>query len=184
MAEDGALTPAAWIARHEEAGATPDAALAFFDSLPPVALDAMTGRWRGSGLPTGHPLDGLLEALGWYGKDFVDRDTVHPLLFAGAGGEIVALDSHYLPMGGLTRLRLAPELRRRLFGPVRALFQTKKPTARIRMLEHRGKISAAMIYDFVPIIDIFRRIDEATLLGVMDWRDEPRPFFFVLRRAD
>jgi hypothetical protein len=32
------------------------------DTLAGVALDACIGRWRGSGLPTGHPLDGLLEA--------------------------------------------------------------------------------------------------------------------------
>ena len=56
-------------------------ALAMFDSLAPVELDFMLGRWKGEGMHTGHPMDGLLEAYNWYGKEFVDADTVHPLLF-------------------------------------------------------------------------------------------------------
>ncbi|MEL6733484.1 MAG: GXWXG domain-containing protein, partial [Bacteroidota bacterium] len=45
-----------------------DEALVFFDSLPPVSLDFMWGEWEGAELPTGHPMDGLLGATGWYGK--------------------------------------------------------------------------------------------------------------------
>jgi hypothetical protein len=36
-------------------------------------------------LPSGSPLDGLLEACGWYGKDLLDAETVHPLLFRDRG---------------------------------------------------------------------------------------------------
>ena len=39
-----------------------------------------------------------------------------------------------------------------------------------------------MIYDDQPIVDVFRRIDDDTLLGVMDLRGMPEPFFFVLER--
>jgi hypothetical protein len=173
----------AWLARHEKAGATTAQALEFFDRLPPVALEAMTGRWRGSGLPTGHRLDGLLKELGWYGKEFIDPDAVHPLLFETASGEVVALDSHHLPMGALTKIALGVGAKRRLFSAILALRRTKKPTARLRLIEHRGQVSAAMAYDWLPIIDSFRRVDADTLLGVMDWRFDPRPFFFVLRRA-
>ena len=35
-------------------------------------------------------------------------------------------------------------------------------------MDYRGKASASMIYDQKPIIDIFRKIDEDTMLGVMD----------------
>ena len=42
-----------------------------------------------------------------------------------------------------------------------------------------GKVSAAMIYDHLPIIDIFRRVDEDTLLGVMDMRGLADPYFFI-----
>ncbi|MFD4433536.1 GXWXG domain-containing protein, partial [Nocardia sp. NPDC058497] len=58
-----------------------DAALALFDSLPPVQATELTGRWHGRELATGHPLDGLLAASGWYGKQFDGLDSVHPLLF-------------------------------------------------------------------------------------------------------
>jgi hypothetical protein len=39
-----------------------------------------------------------------------------------------------------------------------------------------------MIYDHVPVIDVFRRVDEHTLLGVMDQRDVDQLYFFVLQR--
>jgi Domain of unknown function (DUF4334) len=39
-----------------------------------------------------------------------------------------------------------------------------------------------MIYDHVPVIDVFRRVDEHTLLGVVDQRDVDQPYFFVLQR--
>jgi hypothetical protein len=44
--------------------------LAFYDSLPPVGLALMTGRWRGGEIATGHPFDGLLGPAGWHGKAF------------------------------------------------------------------------------------------------------------------
>ncbi|WP_131819706.1 DUF4334 domain-containing protein, partial [Mycobacteroides abscessus] len=32
------------------------------------------------------------------------------------------------------------------------------------------------------IIDHFRKVDDATLLGIMDLRDMDQPYFFTLRR--
>ncbi|MGL5074428.1 MAG: DUF4334 domain-containing protein, partial [Waterburya sp.] len=34
----------------------------------------------------------------------------------------------------------------------------------------------------LPINDAFRKVDDNTLLGLMDFNGEPQPFFFVLRR--
>jgi hypothetical protein len=62
------------------------------------------------------------------------------------------------------------------------LLRTRKPTARLRMMEHRGVVSATMIYDFLPIHDVFRSVDDDTRLGLMDLRGMAQPFFFVLRR--
>ena len=62
------------------------AALARFDSLPPVEARRLRGEWRGSGVPTGHPLDGLLELYGWWGKRFDGPDDVHPLVFQDGRG--------------------------------------------------------------------------------------------------
>jgi Domain of unknown function (DUF4334) len=39
-----------------------------------------------------------------------------------------------------------------------------------------------MIYDSLPINDIFRKVDDDTVLGAMDLRLTPQPFFFILRR--
>ena len=62
------------------------------------------------------------------------------------------------------------------------LWITHHPQARLRVVEHRGVSSAAMLYDHLPIVDVFRRLDAQTLLGVMDARGISHPFFFTLRR--
>jgi hypothetical protein len=170
--------------RALEAGTTPAAALAFFDSLPPVAVGDVVGAWRGSGVPTGHPFDGALELLGWQGKRFEDAERAHPLVFRGRGDRLVRIDPRLLPLGAA--LRMAPLLRTRaaraLFAAVRPLLTTTHPQARLRALEHRGVVTAAMVYDRQPIIDAFRRVDPDTLLGVMDLRGMDEPYVFVLRR--
>ncbi|MFL9826776.1 DUF4334 domain-containing protein [Rhodoplanes sp. SY1] len=177
------VDPAARLARLE-AGATAAEAFALFDALPAVPLDAMTGRWRGRGLPTGHRFDGLLEALGWYGKEFVDAETVYPLLFRRRDGSLLALDPGRLPVGLLVRWpRLAGSaVVRGAFRRALPLFATARPAARLRLVSFRGRAGAAMVYDRQPIIDVFRQVDADTLLGVMDLRGLPEPYVFVLRR--
>lgn len=180
---DTQTTPLGWLTQRQQSGTTTREALEFFDSLPVVSVDEMLGRWRGAGLPSGHRFDGLLAAFGWYGKEFLDPDTVHPLLFINGSGGVVSVDSRHLPIGLMTRTGLSGgPLLRTLFSLALPLVRTTRPRARLRMMEHRGKVSAAMIYDFQPIHDVFRRVDEDTLLGVMDLRGEPQPFFFVLQR--
>ena len=73
-------------------------------------------------------------------------------------------------------------LARAAFGGVRPLLYTDRPKARLRTVEHRGVATAAMVYDALPIIDVFRRVDDDTMLGLMDLRGLPQPFFFLLRR--
>jgi hypothetical protein len=167
-----------------ERGTTSSEALDFFDALPPVTLDGMTGRWRGTGVPTGSPLDGMLERVGWRGKRFEDRDDVHPLVFDdGRGGE-VSINPALIPIGLVLRVPslVNTPLVARAFRLLRPLLRTRKPAARLRMTEYRGVITATMIYDALPINDVFRKVDEETLLGVMDLRGLDQPFFFSLRR--
>ena len=52
-------------------GMTTAEALALYDSLDPVDLDFMTGRWRGKGIATQHPMDGMLEMSHWYGLSLI-----------------------------------------------------------------------------------------------------------------
>ena len=160
-----------------------DDVLAEFDAAPPVPVEEMLGRWRGSGVPTGSPLDGLLESYGWYGKEFLDAETVHPLLFTTPSGPR-PVDPALVPISVLRdRPALAHSRAARLaFRAVRPLVTTTKPRARLRAVEHRGVVTAAMVYDALPIIDVFRRESPDTVLGLMDLRGLPDPFFFRLTR--
>ena len=176
------MSTAQWLVEHR-AGASPEEALARFDGLDPVQPEEMLGRWRGSGLPTGSPLDGLLEAYGWYGKEFLDAETVHPLLFGSRSGPR-PVDPAFVPMAvlrdrpGLAHSRAA----RTAFRLARPLVTTSRPRARLRSVEHRGVATAAMVYDALPIIDVFRWVSADVRLGLMDLRGLPGPFFFVLTR--
>jgi hypothetical protein len=166
-----------------ERGARVEAALALFDSLPAVAPEAMLGAWRGHGLPTGHPFDGFLERLGWHGKRFDSTEDAHPLVFRRGDGSLYSLDPSRIPLAlaircaGLLRRPLAASIGKRLT----PLLRTGRPKARLRSTEFRGVVSATMIYDTLPILDVFRRVDRDTLLGVMDLRGAPF-FVFTLRR--
>lgn len=157
-------------------------ALALFDSLEPVDVDFMLGRWVGAGFATDHPMDGLLETFGWYGKAFVTPDDVHPLLFR-RGGDVISISPRFMPMNLLWKMPVPRSgLLNALSLPFKLALQTRNARARLRMLEHRGKVSATMIYDDLPIHDVFRKLDDVTVLGVMDLKGMPQPFFFQLRR--
>lgn len=157
-------------------------AFALFDRLPGVGAGEIRGRWHGWELATGHPMDGLLEATGWYGKQFDDEDSVHPLLFRTAGG-IVPVDPRWAPMGIADKVSAATVAKARgAIDVLRPVLRTRKHRARLREVHHRGVVTTAMVYDHLPIIDTFRRIDADTLLGVMDLRTYPQPYFFVLER--
>ena len=162
--------------------ATTDGALKLFDELDTVGLDFMMGRWKGSGFDTNHPLDGLLETIGWYGKEFIDSNNVHPLLFSN-GNEIFKVD----PNPVITNLGLKfplpqNETIKPIYSNMSKLLKTEESKARVRMMEYRHRVSATMIYDYLPIHDVFRKIDENTVLGLMDWKGIEKPFFFVLSR--
>ena len=159
---------------------TTEDALTVFDALEPVALDSMIGTWAGEEYPTGHRMDGLLAATGWFGKQFLDADTVHPLLFRAAdGSSVFPVDPARLPMN--LPVPTSWPLHRVVTG-AKPLLRTSKPTARLRTTVYRGVATATMIYDAKPIHDVFRRLDTDTLLGAMDYRGFDRPYFFVLRR--
>lgn len=156
---------------------------AFFDRLPAVAVEEIPlGRWRGGEIATGHPMDGLLTASGWYGKQFDGPEAVHPLLFSTPGRGIFSVDPRRVPLSLAGRIPNELVARGKKALPVLALgLRTTRPRARLRAIEFRGTVSAAMVYDHLPIIDVFRRVDERTLLGMMDQRGAARPYFFTLR---
>ena len=173
--------PTEQLAALEHGGATTETALALFDALQPVRAEEITGRWRGRELGTGHPMDGKLTASGWYGKQFDGPESVHPLLFSTPNGKIFAVDPRKIPLGLTDKIPVrAVDAGQKLLGVAEPALRTSKPRARLRNLEYRGKVGAAMVYDQLPIIDMFRRVDDTTLLGVMDQRGVEQPYLFIL----
>jgi hypothetical protein len=170
--------------RHLQEGTTSATALAFYDTLEPVRIEEMIGSWRGEGLSTGHPVDGLLERFRWHGKRFDSPDDAHPLIFRAGGDRRVPINPACVPLPWLVRY---PSLLRApfvptLFAVVRPLLSTQKPKARLRLTNYRGVVTATMSYDALPISDAFRKVDDDTLVGAMDARGLQMPFMFVLRR--
>lgn len=160
-------------------------ALNLFDGLPTVELSFMVGRWQGAELETNHPIEGLLEAISWYGKEFIEPDHVHPLLCSDLKGGTFSIKPIPFMMNLSVRFSIFrhPALKP-LNRVVLFLLKTSHSQARMRMLQYRGKVSATMIYDGLPIYDTFRQLDEQTLLGLMDFKGVEQPYFFVLRREN
>lgn len=70
----------------------------------------------------------------------------------------------------------------KIIGPV---ISTKKSSARLRQIAYRGKVSAAMVYDSESIIDVFRKVDPNTLMGIMDIKhmNTNKSYFFILEKV-
>lgn len=167
-------------------------ALALFDTCPAVEPEFMIGTWHGAEVPTRHPLDGLLAASGWWGKAFLDSETVHPLLFRTSDGTALWALNPALAFGGLGAATRIPALKRQNFaGAISTLkpaLRARGPKARLRTTRYRDVDTATMIYDQVPVNDVFRLLDDSagseTVLGAMDLRGIRSPYFFVLQRDD
>jgi hypothetical protein len=159
----------------------PEEAEALFLSLGPVAVERLTGFWRGRSVETGHPVDELLRVSGWIGKDFLSAEAVHPLVHEGAFGRY-RMNPALVPLGLIRALGMArwPGMAGAV-GVLGPILGTRVPRARLRMIDDRGTMTAAMIYDQRPIIDVFRQVDADTVMGRMDERGQ-RPAFFMLTR--
>ena len=162
-----------------------DAAFAFFDRLQPVSTGELVGLWRGSGVATGHPLDGVLENLGWYGKRFRADRRADALLFRVGDNRLLPIDAPPIPLGLALRFhRFArTEAARNLFSHLTRHLRAKGPVASLMSMPFRGATSAAMVYDRKPIIDHFRKIDHDRVLGVMQVAGDDRHYFFELERV-
>ena len=161
-----------------------DEALGFFDDLAPVRPADMVGLWQGRGVTTGHPLDGVLENLGWFGKRFHPDLRADALLFQAGSKRLVPVDPAAIPVrlairfGAFGRTRIA----RNWFSYIQKAIRANGPVAALRSISFREKSSAALVYDRQPITDHFRWADDRTLLGAMAMEGETRHYFFTLSR--
>lgn len=136
---------------------------ALWDSLPSARVEDISGhRWRGTGLETGHPMFAMLGQMRWWGKDFTEARKVDPILVTDDSGNVVP-DTSATGGGG----------------------------ASLWEVSFRGRPTASMVYDRLPVIDHFVVVDTdadgrpTTLLAVMNGRgtvSDGEHFWFVLDR--
>lgn len=165
---------------------TADDALALFDQLAPCQEHILRGLWRGREICTGHPLDGSLANVSWYGKRFDSPTKVHPLVVVDSTGNPYPLNPAVVPMPLITHPVDAPKfvksLAPKLMRVLRPVARAHSHGAHLDIINHRGVTTVAMVYDDRPVIDVFRSIDENTVVGCMEYPGMPRPHFFVLQR--
>jgi hypothetical protein len=173
-----------------------------FDSLEPITdLEFLTrggGQWVGKEVATGHAMDGLLDVTGWYGKRFVTTEHVDPLLWRGprrdprpftAAFPLMASHPLFFNILQLARHHLGSKAQGVFIETARLLFSTPRSQARLRLQVVRGQLTAVMVYDHFPIIDAFKKVDENTVLGIMDEKGDvcegqAQHYFFEARREN
>lgn len=136
---------------------------AFFDELPPVTVAETLFPWQGGDFKTGHWCSEVLIESNWFGKWFKTPFDSIPLL---------------------------------CYNQDKKLYSNKTMNngeATVWDLTFRGKTSATMVYDGIPVFDHFRKVDENTLIGVMNGKsiegrrdviDNGRYYFFYLEKLD
>ena len=155
------LARTTFTAFKERTGTIADAELdEFWAMLPPATVDGMIGDWRGGEFVTGHKMNGLLAKARWFGKSFRSVTDVQPLVCLDDDGN------------KFSNIKLG------------------KGEASLWSEEFRGEVVATMVYDGQPTHDHFKRVDDDTVLGIMngkgvlDFQDGVgRYFYFYLERV-
>lgn len=162
-----------------------EAAFEYFDGLDAVQPPELIGLWEGKGIPTGHPLDGVLENLGWFGKRFNADMRADALLFKTGNCRLAPVDPAHIPLRLVLRFSRFGRTKqaRNLFTYLQKALWARGPVASLKVLPFRGRTSAAMVYDRQPIIDYLRKIDEERLIGAMSVKGDDRSYFFLLVRT-
>lgn len=157
-----------------------------FRELSPVEPHELAGLWRGRSIPSGHPFDGVLENLGWFGKRFTSDRRADALLFRSGERRLVAIDPKRIPLRLALRFHRLGKTRaaRNLLSYLQRRLRANGPVASVQMLSFDGLASAAMVYDEQPIVDHFRRIDGKHVMAVMVISGDDRLFFFELERVE
>ncbi|GAB1510886.1 DUF4334 domain-containing protein [Actinophytocola sp. KF-1] len=131
---------------------------ALWADLDVVDVPSILGSWRGFAFPTGHPIEKVLARSRWYGKRFVTAADAKPLICRAEDGSLYSDTA------------------------------SGKGEASLWHVEFRGEVTATMVYDGMPVFDHFKRVDDDTLMGVMNGRPDVvlahgKHFWFGLERA-
>ncbi len=116
---------------------------ALWSDLAVLEVEEMLGAWRGGDFSTGHPAGVLLTKIGWHGKRFDSLLDGHPLICRGDNGELYS-DTTYAG-GGYSSLWA---------------------------VGFRGEVTATMVYDAMAVFDHFKRVDETSVMGIMNGKLE------------
>ncbi|MGY0020104.1 DUF4334 domain-containing protein [Streptomyces sp. cg35] len=130
---------------------------ALWADLDVVDASSILGHWRGFAFPTGHPIERTLATSRWHGKRFDALHDAAPLICRAEDGGLYSDTT--AGRGG----------------------------ASLWNVEFRGEVTATMVYDGMAVLDHFKRVDEHTLMGVMNGKPElvlarGRHFYFGLER--
>lgn len=123
----------------------------FFSELEPVSMKEIVGFWNGGIFKTGKLID-------WTLKDY---------------GILKWTGKNYIDENNVKALMhkfLGLHFNFPIIGQ-----------ARIRKIEFRNKVSTSMIYNYLPIIDHFRKVDDNTLMGAMDFKGKIVLYFYLYR---
>ncbi|GAB90055.1 DUF4334 domain-containing protein [Gordonia rhizosphera] len=138
-------------------GLVDDAELdAVWAALETIRPEQLFGAWKGDEFLTGHPVNGMLEKARWFGKTFTSRSDVQPLMCLDEDG---------------------------------SLYSNKKlgkGEASLWLVEFRGEVTASMVYDGQAVIDHFKKVDDNTVMGIMNGKDaviDGRHLYFLLERV-
>ena len=84
-------------------------------------------------------------------------------------------------------IRLAPlgrtSLARKLFSHVQKVARAHGTTAKLTLRMVDGLETTAMVYDKLPVIDVFGRVAENEVAGMMVVDGDDRRYFFRLRKV-
>ncbi|WP_419999202.1 DUF4334 domain-containing protein [Streptomyces boninensis] len=130
---------------------------AVWAGLEAVDAAAILGSWRGFAFLTGHPIEKVLAASRWHGKRFDAPDDAKPLICRAEDGSLYS-DT-----------------------------ESGRGEASLWNVEFRGEMTATMVYDGMAVFDHFKRVDDDTLMGVMNGKPgvvlaDGRHFYFGLER--
>lgn len=127
-----------------------------WSALDTVRSADLLGTWKGDEFHTGHKMNGLLKAARWYGKVFNSVDDVDPIVCYDDDGNLFS--NNELSRGG----------------------------ASLWDVEFRGEVTATMVYDGQPVLDHFKKVDDETLMGIMNGKRQRLGgdfLYFLLERA-
>jgi len=133
---------------------------ALWADLDTVTVEEVLGSWRGGDFATGHVASSVLEKVRWHGKRFDAPLDAKPLICRGEDGELYS----NLAAGG---------------GAEASLWE----------VAFRGESTATMVYDAMPVFDHFKKVDDGTLMGIMNGKLESTfgvtgLYYFWLERED